>query len=196
MSSQLINKTNDQSIFMEGVVEFIRVENLVNSKEIIYIPMTEQDKDDWAKEQAKYLMQSIPINLYDLSIKYNKDKFIGVCVKSSKSKKREILIDKKTWKTMGKSQQTMLILHELGHCWSGTERGHFVIPANNLCRSIMEPSLMSYDVFNKFRIYLSYELFNKLGLLKNNLIEKHVDQTVGQSPLEVTSDHFYVPCKL
>lgn len=151
------SKTNDPSIFQAQVTEFLRAENsAIPNKNLNSLS---------AEQQAIYLMQSIPINLDDLTLKYKAEKYIGVCVKSSKSGKREILIDKAYWQN-NPNQRTPLIVHELGHCWPSIQREHYTAPIGSNCKSIMEARLISIYDYEKYKEYLWHELFNKLGELK------------------------------
>jgi hypothetical protein len=147
--------TTNPSIFQSEVAEFIKAENLVNPNKNL--------QNLTADYQATLLMQSIPINLYDLTIDYKAEKYIGVCNTDPKTGKKEILIDTATWNAHP-DWRTVLILHELGHCWPGVLRGHYTTVGN--CRSIMEAKLISSTTYAQYKEYLQYELFNKLSELK------------------------------
>lgn len=149
------NTTTNPSTFQAEVSEFIKAENLTNPNKNL--------QNLSADYQATLLMQSIPINLYDLTKDYSAEKYIGVCNTDPKTGKKEILVDQATWNAHP-DWRTVLILHELGHCWPGVLRNHYT-PLGK-CRSIMEAALISSSVYTQFKEYLQYELFNKLSSLK------------------------------
>lgn len=152
---QKFYSTLSPATFQAEVTEFIRAENLTNPNKNL--------QNLTAEYQATLLMQSMPINLYDLSIDYKAEKYVGVCNTDPKSGSKEILVDKNWWSN-NPSLRTVLILHELGHCWPSLRRSHFT--STGKCRSIMEASLISSSVYNSYKEYLQYELFNKLSELK------------------------------
>lgn len=152
---QKFYSTLNPAIFQAEVTEFMKAENLTNPNKNL--------QNLTAEYQATLLMQSMPINLYDLSIDYKAEKYVGVCNTDPKSGSKEILVDINWW-NKNQNLRTVLILHELGHCWPSLRRSHFTSTEN--CRSIMEPALISPSVYNSYKEYLQYELFNKLPELK------------------------------
>ncbi len=152
---QKFKTTTNPAMFKAEVTEFIRAENLTNPNKNL--------QNLTAEYQATLLMQSIPINLYDLSIDYKAEKYVGVCNTDPKSGSKEILVDINWW-NRNPSLRTVLILHELGHCWPSLRRDHFT--STGSCRSIMEASLISLNVYSSYKEYLQFELFKKLPELK------------------------------
>ncbi len=90
--------------------------------------------------ESSNIMDTLPINLYDVKSLYKAEGYVAVCRKSSKSGKKEILIDLSYWNSIlgNENLRKTLLGHELGHCLLG--RSHFS-PSEGK-RSIMEAMLI------------------------------------------------------
>ena len=147
----LFSKTQNKNEFLKEAMEFTVLENLtITDKSQLKSTMIEADN----------IMNSIPINLYDVKSLYPKEGFVAVCRKSSKSGRREILVDRNFWNS-NSSYHTVLILHELGHCRLGREH----LAASGGCRHIMESSLISlYNPSDeRIKSYFANDLFKPIN---------------------------------
>ncbi|MFI5390070.1 MAG: hypothetical protein ACHQYQ_01820 [Bacteriovoracales bacterium] len=144
-TSPLFSKTQDKNIFIEQTKEFYVLNNLA-------IPTPQKS----VGIEGFNIMDRIPINLYDVKSLYKKENFVAVCRKSSKTGRREILVDRNYWQSNKNNPGILkaLIIHELGHCELG--KNHIDPPGD--CRSIMEAILITnYSTINQK--YYAQELF-------------------------------------
>lgn len=142
----LFKTTTNKNTFLDETMEFFALENLTSlQKKSVQI-------------EADSVMNSIPINLYDVKTLYKSQGFVAVCRKSSKSGRKEILVDQDFWNKNPNLRKT-LIMHELGHCRLGREHQE----AKGGCRSIMEATLITiYNSLDpRVKSYFANELFKK-----------------------------------
>jgi hypothetical protein len=142
----------ERNTFQEETTEFFKLQKLAN-------PSIQNSADLLGFN----IMDSIPINLYDVKSLYPKEGFIAVCRKSSKSGRKEILVDRKFWNDnkLNKNLLKALIMHELGHCLLG--KAHNDPPGS--CRSMMEPRLITVYNSKNFnnQNYFSQDLFKQIN---------------------------------
>jgi hypothetical protein len=144
-TNPLFSKTQDKNIFIEETKEFYVLNNLA-------IPTPQKS----VGIEGFNIMDRIPINLYDVKSLYKDQGFVAVCRKSSKSGRREILVDRNYWQQNinNKSLLKALIVHELGHC----ELGKIHNDPTGGCRSLMETRLITIYT-TKNQTYFAQELF-------------------------------------
>lgn len=120
---------------------------------------------------VKYTGQYLPLD--DLTIEFVEDStsdsknWVGRCTYSSK----KITVKRSYWKKINDDVKTVLVYHELGHCYLG--RGHITSKTNGIPNSIMYPdtSVASYFSANKSE-YIE-ELFTGNKALVARAIENY-----------------------
>lgn len=152
---KMIPKLKTEKEKSDFIIAQIRAEldpNIQDYATLWNLAHSPQNKSTFGESQN--IMNLNHINFYDVKSLYKKEGYVAVCRKSSKSGRKEILIDKSYWEGASEDLRKTLMIHELGHCLLG--RGHFVPTAN--LKSIMEAMLINNYKSNTKACYAN-ELF-------------------------------------
>lgn len=88
------------------------------------------------------------------------DGSVGLCYMYVLGRPLQIFVDKRYWSHISMAQKTVLMYHELAHCLLNKEHTSVTMPENDFCpNSIMNPSIINEECFNKYYNHYLNELF-------------------------------------
>ena len=126
--------------------------------------------DRYAPENTKMFIAAkvanLDIGFADLSNIKTDSRVIGLCTLDVYNQPR-IVLDYKIWEEANTIAREFIVFHELGHCvLKRTHRSAYLedMLYAKIKSSIMYPKIFSEEVYEMFRGYYLYELFNHKGI--------------------------------